>query len=53
MYLIALTKLFGAVEEGVATKDEQDIFRMMCPLLKLFTAKEVIQEKSVIIHNRD
>ena len=35
-------KLLGKIENGLATSDETQIYRLMTPIMKLFTAKEAV-----------
>lgn len=41
MFTVQLVDLLGKDEGGVATRDESLILRLMTPILKLYTAKQV------------
>jgi len=42
MFTLTLANILGKMEEGKATKDEGNIFRIMVPILKLFVGKEAV-----------
>jgi len=42
MFTLTLANILGKMEEGKATQDEGNIFRIMIPILKLFVGKEAV-----------
>jgi len=36
-----MASILGKMEERAASKDEENVFRIMIPILKMFVAKEV------------
>ena len=42
MFTLTTAKLLGKIENGHASADEKRMYRMMTPILKLFTAKEAV-----------
>ena len=43
LFYLKVSTLFSRVQYGSATDDEEALFRLMVPLLKLYTAKNSLQ----------
>lgn len=46
VFLMEVSRLLGLEECGMATDDQKALLRILTPLLKLFTAKEVRMQKT-------
>ena len=42
LFVLNVAKLLGKIENGIASTSEKRLYRVMTPVMKLFTAKEAV-----------